>query len=261
AAAGNRRNLPVVALLALFVVGQGVFGAEVVREGAATYGHRVAIATALMLVMVIGGRVTPAFSTNWLTQRGATPLPAPFGRFDKVALLVAAAALCVWVARPGVGDLVPASLLTLAGVLHGLRLWRWRPFAVVRAPLLAALHCAYAFIPLGFVFAGAGLIMGRSDIAHGAVHIWTMGAIALMMLAIMTRASRGHTGRTLTAPVSTIVLYGALVLAVFSRVAATLEPSAMGALLLLAGVGWVGAFAGFALLYGPMLLSPRAKAG
>lgn len=257
AAAGNRRNLPVVALLAIFAVGQGFFGLEVVRDGTATHGHRIAIATALMLVMLIGGRVIPAFSTNWLKQNGVWPLPAPFGRFDMAALLVAAAALVGWAAGSEVGGALLASLLVGAGVIHGVRLWRWRPLTAVRAPLVAALHCAYAFIPLGFLFAGAGLFMDRPNVAHAAVHIWTMGAIALMMLAIMTRASRGHTGRPLSAPATTVGLYAALVLAVVARAAATLEPSAMGAILLLAAAGWVTAFFGFAVLYGPMLVSPR----
>jgi uncharacterized protein involved in response to NO len=97
--------------------------------------------------------------------------------------------------------------------------------------------------------------------AGSAQHLWMAGAIGLMTLAVMTRATLGHTGRTLTAGPGTVTLYVAVILAVLSRVAAGVWPSAAGLLHSLSGASWIIAFAGFAAIYGPMLLRSRKPVG
>ncbi|MCF3933332.1 NnrS family protein [Acuticoccus sp. M5D2P5] len=256
-AAGNARNLVVVVFLAIFAGGEAVFALEVIVEGYPVFGHRIAIGAALMLVMLIGGRITPSFTTNWLKKQGALSLPVPFGRFDKLALLAGAVAVLAWIAEPAIGAAWIGGLFLLAAAAHVVRMARWRPFATVREPLLTVLHIGYLFIPAGFIVAGGGRLTGQPHIAQAAVHTWTIGAIGLMILAVMTRASRGHTGRALTAPPSTIILYLAVALSAIFRVLASLQPGAMQPLLSLSAGLWVIAFAGFAVLYGPMLLSGR----
>lgn len=256
-AAGNTRNLAVVGVVAVFAAGQAVFAAELLTAGYVVTGPRIAIGAALMLVMLIGGRIIPGFTTNWLKARGATRLPRPFGRFDKLALVLGAIAVAVWVAQPALGVRWTGMILLVAAAAHGLRLARWRPLATWRAPLLAVLHVAYVFVPAGFALAGYGIATDAPLVAHAAVHVWTVGALGLMILAVMTRASRGHTGRPLTAPPTTVALYCALAAAAIARAAASLQPAAMAPLLWLSAGLFVAAFAGFALLYGPMLLSRR----
>lgn len=255
--AGNKRNLVVVAFLGIFATGEGVFGLELLAGGQPLFGQRIAMGAVLMLMMLVGGRITPTFTTNWLKKRGGARFPRPFGRLDKAALMLGGAAVVAWAAQPAIEGRWIGALLLLAGGAHLVRQARWRPLATWREPLLAVLHVGHLFIAVGFAIAGVGIITTHPGVAHAAVHTWTVGAIGLMMLAVMTRAIRGHTGRALTAPRSTQALYVAVTAAAIFRVLASLHPAAMQPLLSLSVGLWVVAFAGFAVLYGPMLLSGR----
>ena len=97
------------------------------------------------MVIVIGGRIIPVFTRNWLNARRAGPLPPPFGILDGLAGAAAALALAAWTADPDLG--VTAPLLAVAGVLHAVRLARWRGLATLGEPLLAVLHFGYATVP------------------------------------------------------------------------------------------------------------------
>ena len=90
-----------------------------------------------------------------------------------------------------------------------------------------------------------------------ALHAWTVGANALTTLAVMTRASLGHTGRALAAGAGTTAIYLAAATAALARLAVPLLPDFTMPLLDIAALAWIAAFAGFALLYGPMLIGPR----
>jgi uncharacterized protein involved in response to NO len=152
-------------------------------------------------------------------------------------------------------------LLLLGGLLHLARQWRWTPHRTLREPLVTILHVGYFFVGAGFVLAGlAELTHGRIAASAG-IHAWTAGAIGTMTLAVMTRASLGHTGRALTAGFMTVVIYGGVVAAAVLRIASALAPQLTLTLIPAAGVAWTVAFLGFALAYGPLLALPRAKSG
>jgi uncharacterized protein involved in response to NO len=152
--------------------------------------------------------------------------------------------------------LTGAALLILSG-LHLVRLGRWQGAQTGGEPLVWVLHVAYAFIPLG------ALAMSLSILAPGmiaqatALHVWTAGAVGLMTVAVMTRATRGHAGHPLEADRATVGVYLALVGSVCLRVAADLVLDLRDALLNGSALLWILCFAGFVVLYGPMLL--RAK--
>jgi uncharacterized protein involved in response to NO len=258
-AGDNRRNLPVVGLVAALGLAQAATHLELALGGDARLAPRLAVALLLLLIMLIGGRIVPSFTTNWLRHhRPGTAPPAPFDRFDRAAIAVGALGLLPWVAAAVAAPPAPAGLLAVvAGLVHLVRLWRWRPLATGGEPLLWVLHLAYLFVPLGFLAAGAGLVHDLPGLAAAATHLWTVGAVGLMTLAVMTRATRGHTGRALTAPAGTVAIYGLVVLAAALRVAAALLPEAGSWLLPAAGLAWIAAFAGFLVAYGPMLLGPR----
>jgi uncharacterized protein involved in response to NO len=93
------------------------------------------------------------------------------------------------------------------------------------------------------------------------LHAWTVGAIGLMTLGVMTRATRGHTARDLTASASTMAIYGAMIAAALLRIGASLVPEAYGIMLDAAGIAWIAAFGMFLFEYGPMLLGPRRERG
>ena len=113
-------------------------------------GLRLGIATLLMLVSLVGGRIIPSFTGNWLKkERADAPLPAPFGRYDRATLLVTGLALLAWTAVPY--SRVTPWLALAAGLLQAGRLARWGGAKATREPLLWILHLGYGWLALGLV--------------------------------------------------------------------------------------------------------------
>ncbi|MFO8126957.1 NnrS family protein [Yoonia sp.] len=257
----NWRNLIVLAMLGVFIIGNGLFHREAAQGAYAAqgYGLRLGLGAAIMMIAVIGGRVVPSFTRNWLVKQGSKVLPAPpMQRFDKVALVALLVALGLWVTLPL--SVLTAAALAVAGVLHLMRLARWAVHKTLAAPLVTVLHVAYAFLPLGALALALEILVPGSFGIAGAQHLWMAGAIGLMTLAVMTRATLGHTGQPLTAGASTVLIYAALTLSVLARVVAGFWPELSGLLHSVAGLGWIAAFGGFAVIYGALLLRlPAAK--
>ncbi len=251
----NWRNLIVLAMLAVFMLANGLFHWEASMGAQAAQGHglRLGLGAGVMMIAVIGGRIVPSFTRNWLVQKGGGRLPVPpMQTFDKVALLVLLAALLLWVFWPD--HPATGSALLLAGLAHGVRLVRWAGYRTAAEPLLAILHLAYALVPLGALAIGADVLWPGTFGAAAAQHLWMAGAIGLMTLAVMTRATLGHTGWPLHAGSGTVGIYVAVAVAVLARVAAGVWPSEAGWLHMIAGLGWIAGFGGFVLAYGPLLL-------
>lgn len=241
----NWRNLKVLIALGILIAGNIVFHVEAHVAGAADYGIRFGIAATMMLIMLIGGRIVPSFTRNWLARENPGRLPASFGSFDMVSMIAAGVALLLWIAVPDWR--VTGGALIAAGLLQVARLARWAGERTWRDRLVLILHVAYAFVPLGFVLTGLASI-GLLPTGAG-IHAWTGGAMGIMTLAVMSRASLGHTGRALVATTFTQVLYGLLVAAALARICAAVHPAWSDALLHLAGAGWAAAFLGFGLAY------------
>lgn len=260
----NWRNLKVLAVLVGLTAAQAWFHALAAQGADTRPAAHAGLAAAVLLITLIGGRIVPSFTTNWLKRAKPGRLPAPPDGVDRFTLMATAVALVVWVAVPvfaGTGPTAAAmavpALLIGAGLLNLVRLLRWVPHRTWGEPLVTVLPAAYAFVPLGFLLVGAGAALDQPALGTAGVHAWGAGAIGLMTLAVMTRASRAHTGRPLTAPAGTVGLYLAVTVAALTRIGATLWPDHWSALSLAAGGAWCAAFLGFALLYGPMLLRPR----
>jgi len=258
AAGRNWRNLPVAGAVAVLCLADLLMHLEfldLAPIGGA--GRRLALVTVATLIALIGGRIVPSFTRNWLAKRGAARLPAPFGRFDRAVLGFTVGAAVIWTIAP---DTTPAGIAMLAaGLGHGLRLARWRTLATLTEPLLWVLHLAYGWLALGFGLLGAAQMWSALP-ASAAVHALTAGAMGTMTLAVMTRASLGHSGRPLSAGRGTTVVY---LLATVGAVLRLIAPALTGAetlVLVAAGVLWAGAFALFALLYGPILIRPPRRA-
>jgi uncharacterized protein involved in response to NO len=209
--------------------------------------------------MLVGGRITPSFTHNWLTRAGSAKLPAPLDRFDMTAIAIAGGALLSWIAAPGWRG--TAVLLIFAAIAQAARLGRWAGERTWREPIVLILHVGYAFVPLGALALGAAILWPAIIAPTAALHAWTTGAMGTMTLAVMTRATLGHTGRGVSAPSSTKVIYGAVLCAALARVAAPLLPGMYYEALTAAAIGWIVAFGGFVIgsRYGPMLLRPRAS--
>jgi uncharacterized protein involved in response to NO len=254
-AGSNWRNLRIAVLVALVAIANIVFQAEVLIHAAPNYGLRLAIVAIVGLIMVVGGRITPSFTSNWLTRQASEKRPAPLGRFDIGSIALAAIALLAWIAAPhwfGTG-----ALLLVMAIAQAARLSRWAGARTWREPILFVLHVGYAFVPLGALMLSVSIFWPEIVPASGALHAWTTGAMGIMTLAIMTRATLGHTGREVVSRPATIAIYGAMLVAALARITAPLLPAIYYQALLVAGIAWLLAFGIFLLVYGPMLLGAK----
>lgn len=252
----NWRNLKVLLPITLLGLANFCFHVEAMSRGGADVSRRFGIAVLIFLIMLIGGRIIPSFTRNWLARTDATQMPMPFGRFDAICLIVGALSLLAWSAAPYAH--ASGALLLGAGVLHILRLMRWRGLASLAEPLLFMLHAAYALVPAGLIAAGAVPFDLLPPAA--AVHILGIGAIGGMTLAVMMRATMGHSGRALHAgPVLTLGF--ALLLASSAlRLAGNMPLIAGWDGIDTAAYLWSAGFALVMLKIGPWLVLPQKAA-
>lgn len=258
AAGRNWRNAPVVLALGLLLVADALMHAEALGLAVPIgMGWRLAVGIVTMLIALIGGRIVPSFTRNWLVKQGVgvSGLPAPFGRFDAVVMASTAAALLAWVVVPGSGP--SAGLAGLAAVLSIARLARWQGWRSTTDPLVFVLHVGWAWVPGGLALLAIAQAAPGLFQETAAIHALTAGGFGTMILAVMTRATLGHTGRALHAGSGTVLVYGLVGMAAMARVAAGFMPADYAVLLWLSGLAWIAAFTGFVVIYAPLLLRSR----
>lgn len=256
-ASRNWRNLPILAPIAVLAAANLLMYFEIAGIAVAPgLGWRLGLATIIVLISAMGGRLIPSFTRNWLLNRGATHLPAAHGWIDRLSLGALHAGLIGWAFFP---ELLPVgALLLVGGVLNFLRLARWRGSATVTEPLLAILHLGYLWVIVGAALLGASLLTNVVPLA-AAIHALTAGAIGVMVLAVMTRVSLGHTGRALQADRVTTLIYVMVNLAAVTRIAAAFLTGSSASLLSVSAVLWIAGFALFAAWYAPALCSSRVQ--
>lgn len=247
------RDLKVLAGVAALAIANIGFHSLIVFGDDPGLASRLAVSAYIMLIGIIGGRIVPSFTRNWLAKRHVIILPAPYDLLDTLTLLGSLPALAAWIVLPH----HPATTLlaALAGILHLLRLRRWQGWRTGAERLVLVLHVAYGFIPLGFL-AIALVPAGVLDQAS-ALHVFTIGAIGLMTLAVMSRATRGHTGLPLTAPWPTATSYVLLLLAALLRPLANFAPDLYMRLVEISGLCWMLAFVFYVAEYAPAILGRR----
>ena len=266
----NWRNLPIIAALALLALCNALFHAGLFQIGglhiglfdihtASELAWRLAITVVVMLIALIGGRIIPSFTGNWLAKRDQQRPPA-FGPFDTLTLIVTGAALVYWsVASP---SQMVANGLFVAAIANAMRLARWQGHRTLAEPLLWILHLGYAWLPVGLALLAASQLTPQVP-QTAAVHALTVGLMAMMIVAVASRATLGHTGRALHAGIGTAMIYLLITGAAIARVGGSLWTPHYMELLALSGGLWIAGFGLFILLYGPMLIlpDPRKRAG
>ena len=257
AAGRNWRNLKVLAPVSVLFVANILFHAEAHYSGITDVSRRLGIGAGVVLIMIIGGRIIPSFTRNWLARRNSGRLPIPFGRFDAATIVLSAAALAAWTFLPERTE--TGAMLLAVAVLNLLRLLRWAGDRAARDPLVLILHVAYLFVPIGLALAGLAIVLPETIPTAAAIHAFGVGAIGCMTLAVMTRATLGHTGRELQAGAGVCAIYAAIVGAALLRIVAAFAP-AETMLLHASATLWAGAFLGYVALFGGMLLRPRLRA-
>lgn len=253
----NNRNVPIVGLVLLFGIANGLD--HLAKAGIAVDPElpwQAAVALVTLMISLIGGRIVPSFTRNWLAKRGVTQgLPGQPGRFDLVAIGLTALALIAWIAAPP--GWLPGALLAIAAAAQVMRLARWKGWKAVADPLVLVLHVGYAWVPAGLGLLAAAQL-GAPLPQSAAVHALTAGAMATMILGVMTRASLGHTGRELSAGPATTLIYLLVTIGALLRVGAPLGALDYRMGMEVAGLCWIGAFLLFIACYGPILFAPRA---
>jgi uncharacterized protein involved in response to NO len=255
----NWRNLPMVGALALLLAGNLVVHLDALGVAAsADFGNRLGVATLVMLINLIGGRIVPSFTRNWLArEQPAAAQPAPFGVFDRAVLALVGLTLLCWLFIGG--SPVAAAIEIAGGAAVLVRLARWHGEAAWREPLVWVLHLGTVWIALGFMLMGVnGLAPTVPDTTP--LHALTVGAIGTMTLAVMTRASLGHTGRPLTAGPVTTAIYVLITVAAMLRLVAPLAGDYVP-MLWSSGLAWSGAFGLFVVFFTPALTRPRPQGG
>lgn len=251
----NNRNLPVVGMILLFGTADAVDYLS--NAGVIPWpdlGWQLAISIVVLLISLIGGRIIPSFTRNWMVKRGITKgLPTQPSRFDLFVIAATAVALIAWLTGPAEAPI--GFVLVAAAVLQLVRWARWRGIRSLSDPLVVVLHVGYAWIPIGLALLGLSLmgLVPRS----AAIHALTAGAMATMILAVMTRASLGHTARELKANAATVVVYLLVTAGAVLRVAASLRLIDYHMGIEIAGLAWGGAFLLFLIAYAPVLWRPR----
>jgi uncharacterized protein involved in response to NO len=252
----NWRNLKVLLPLAVLFLANVAFHLEAHAYGLSDWSRRLGIAAGIVLIMVIGGRIIPSFTRNWLVRANPGRLPAPFDRFDVVAILASVAAFALWVVAPDA--FATATAMATAGVLNLARLSRWAGDRTMRDPLVLILHLAYLLVPVGFLLAAAAVFFPDDVSVAAGYHAFGTGAIGAMTLAVMVRATRGHTGRELIAGRGGVAVFAAILVASLIRIVAAVGVHDT-VLIHLSGALWSAAFLGFALLHGKALVTRRPR--
>ena len=254
--AAKNRNLPIVGVVLLIAIANGLDHAGAAGWIAnADLGWMLGLSLVVLMISLIGGRITPSFTRNWLVKQGVkSGLPSQPGRFDLFVIGATAFALLAWLTAPA--GIVAGGLLLIAAVLQAIRLARWSGLRTWRNPLLFILHVGYAWLPIGLALLGASLA-GAPVARSTALHALTAGAMATMILAVMTRSSLGHTGRELWANGATIVIFALVTAGALLRVTVPLGYLDYARGVELAGFAWGGALLLFLVAYAPVLWRPR----
>lgn len=258
----NWRNLKVLVMFGLLVMAQIWFYAAWANGFSTRPAAYLALSVVLMLIMLIGGRIVPSFTRNYLVKRHSETLPHPFGGFDKITVLSSAVILLGFVLQStGLFNwpiFFAFGFMLLAG-LHLVRLMRWHPELIWRDGLLLVLHTGYAFVPIGFALMALSFLDDGLVPIVAAIHALSTGAVGLMVIGVMSRATLGHTGHPLVATRGTLILFAAILLASILRILAAFDSDASVMLMRGSHLFWVIGFWGFVALYGGKLTRPRAK--
>jgi len=250
--AGNRRNLPLAGLLGLLALANLVFHLSVLgyldlQPVRALYA---ALALIVLIESVMAGRVVPAFTMSAIPGLRLKLDP----RMEKATAAVTVSALLAWVFAPS--NAISAPLLVLAAVMQLARLAARKPWRTRGRPILWILHLSYAWIPVGFLLLAMGLAGWMT--ASAGIHALAIGATGGLIIGMVTRTARGHTGRPLLASPLEVAAYSLIMLAALLRVVVPLlAPQWLVASLVAAALAWSLAFMLYLARFTPWLLSAR----
>jgi uncharacterized protein involved in response to NO len=206
-----------------------------------------------MLMLVIGGRITPAFSANWLRNVGVKENRITSNAMLEISLMVTLVVLLVAILS-GFSPVI-AIAASVATILTLIRVILWRPWLVVAEPLLWILHLSIFWIPVSFALLAGSYLFNWPPVAWQ--HALGIGGVGGLILGVMTRVSLGHTGRPLQLPFGLVSAYLFIQVSVLLRIFTVFEVIPWGWGIMCAGIAWLIAYVIFIVRYNPILCSPR----
>jgi uncharacterized protein involved in response to NO len=254
----SNRNWPLLVVLFAFWCGDVVFAY------AALFGQSVLAGTALrgsldlvmVLITIIGGRIIPAFTGNALRARGAAVTMRSSRSLEVIVIVLTIGFVFADIAAP-VGK-VTGVAAAAAALAHFVRLSGWHGWRSWREPIVWVLHAGYAWLPIGLALKATFVLTGATWAAHWQ-HALGAGAAGTMIMAVMTRASLGHTGRPLRVSRLIVIAYATLIASVLLRVfGASVLQLNYASTITIAGALWILAFLLYSGVYVPILTGPRA---
>ena len=249
---------PMGVLISLYAVANSLFHVLNVKGAETDVASRMALGLIMILLTLIGGRITPSFTADFFEVTGTTKKPAVFSLCDGSSITFVVVGAIAWISKPH--HVATGWILVAAGLANLIRLFRWNGWATWREPLVLILHVGYGWLSLSLLILGSS-ILGIGLSGEDALHALTTGAVGVMTLAVMTRASLGHTGRPKRAGTMTVEIYLLVNLGALLRLLAPTVDSQNTILLAAATLCWSGAHLLFAGVYGPILFRPSLDEG
>lgn len=244
---------PIGVVISLYAVANIMFHVLALGNTETDFATRMALGLLMILLALIGGKITPGFTEDFLDEAGIKKQPAPFSLLDGLSIVLVAVASIAWVTQPQ--HMITGWILIIAGLANLTRLSRWYGWMTWQEPLVLILHVGYGWLGLSLLILG-GSILDIGLTPEHAIHALTTGTVGAMTLAVMTRATLGHTGREKHAGTLTVLLYLLVNLGAILRLLAPTMDGLTTAILGVATIGWSGAYLLFAMQYGPFLLGP-----
>jgi uncharacterized protein involved in response to NO len=246
------RNLFFIGLLLLLAVGNALIHAQMLglQANTAATGIQLAVATIIILILIIAGRVFPFFTERGIP--GTLIIKNPL--LDNVS--VASAVIVFALQLFGISGTLLALAALIAAVVNIARLFGWYVKRVIYVPLLWVLYTGYSWIILGFMLSA---LSAYSLVASSlALHAFTLGGIGVLTLGMMARVSLGHTGRAMKASNAIAIAFALINIAALFRVLLPIAvPGWYENLIYVSTLFWLAAFSLFVFVYAPILASAR----
>ncbi|TJW05312.1 MAG: NnrS family protein [Mesorhizobium sp.] len=248
-ASRDRRNLKILFLLLVFCGGNVLAAASYQVE----FALRLALASIIGLVMIIGGRVVPALTVAYVESAGGRVTLDRSAVLEYTAAVVAACGFGMWIVAPQAQ--LTGIACALAACSQAMRAAQWNGWRSVASSTVLALHIGYGWIIVGFGLLATHIFAPASLGQAAAVHAWTIGAIGTMALAIMASMIRKHSRRAFAPSVPATSAFIAITICCLSRLLVELLPGYVAPLTGLSGTLWVVAFGLFLVAFRRILIS------
>ena len=251
---GKKRNVPLVGILFLMALANFMFHAGMIGlpNTSPLMSLHAMLAIVIILECIMAGRVIPAFSVS--ANPGLNIKPSEY--LEKSTLIITALSMLLWVISVPSLNLLTSIALIAAALIHVIQQIRWAPLLSKGKPLLWILQISYAWLSIGLgllALAQWGWVPGSAGI-----HSLSVGATGGLVIGMMSRTARGHTGRMIEPSKAEVYAFILIILAAFFRVLMPLIiPSQLNMALMLAASAWSIAFLMYVWRFGPWLFQAR----